>query len=64
MGKASLCLMQLLSCCDPFLRAWAKQRLAHYKVRTRLRILAELPRNPMGKVIKLDLAQLFTAPYG
>ncbi|MFN8641833.1 MAG: AMP-binding protein [Candidatus Binatia bacterium] len=42
------------------LRAWAKERLAPYKVPTRLRLVADLPRNPMGKVIKPDLAGLFS----
>jgi acyl-coenzyme A synthetase/AMP-(fatty) acid ligase len=40
------------------LRAWARQHLAPYKVPTRLRVVHELPRNPMGKVVKPDLARL------
>ena len=41
------------------LRRWAGQRLAPYKLPTRLLILDELPRNAMGKVTKPDLAPLF-----
>jgi malonyl-CoA/methylmalonyl-CoA synthetase len=41
------------------LRAWGKQRLAPYKVPTLLRVLTELPRNPMGKVQKPELLTLF-----
>ena len=37
------------------LRAWAKQHLAPYKVPTLLRVVAEIPRNSMGKVVKPDL---------
>jgi malonyl-CoA/methylmalonyl-CoA synthetase len=41
------------------LRAWAKERLAAYKAPSRLLLLDELPRNPMGKVVKLELRALF-----
>ena len=41
------------------LRAWAKERLAPYKVPTRLRVVDELPRNPMGKVTKPTVSTLF-----
>lgn len=41
------------------LRVWAKQQLAPYKVPTLLHIVAELPRNPMGKVVKPAVAALF-----
>lgn len=41
------------------LRVWAKERLAVYKVPSRLLILQELPRNAMGKVVKPDLVKLF-----
>jgi malonyl-CoA/methylmalonyl-CoA synthetase len=40
-------------------RQWAKQRLAPYKVPTRLCVVDDLPRNPMGKVVKAQVAQLF-----
>lgn len=41
------------------LRAWTKDRLAAYKVPRDLRIVAALPRNAMGKVVKPDVAGLF-----
>jgi malonyl-CoA/methylmalonyl-CoA synthetase len=43
------------------LRAWARERLAVYKVPTRLLIVEALPRNAMGKVTKPDVARLFPA---
>ncbi len=43
------------------LRAWAKDRLAVYKVPSRLLTLNELPRNAMGKVTKPTVAGLFSA---
>jgi malonyl-CoA/methylmalonyl-CoA synthetase len=39
------------------LRAWARERLAPYKLPRELRVLAELPRNAMGKVQKGKLKQ-------
>ncbi len=41
------------------LRAWAKERLAPYKVPRLVRLVDELPRNAMGKVTKPDLRALF-----
>jgi malonyl-CoA/methylmalonyl-CoA synthetase len=41
------------------LRAWGKERLAPYKVPSVLRVLTELPRNPLGKVVKPELKKLF-----
>ena len=41
------------------LRGWSKQRVAPYKVPTLLHVLHGLPRNPMGKVSKPELAALF-----
>ena len=41
------------------LRAWAKDRLAVYKVPSRLRCLEDLPRNAMGKVTKPAVVKLF-----
>jgi malonyl-CoA/methylmalonyl-CoA synthetase len=38
------------------IRAWAKERLAVYKVPSVLRLLEELPRNALGKVNKAHLA--------
>ena len=40
------------------LRAWAKARIASYKVPKRVVVLDEFPRNPVGKVIKPELAKL------
>jgi malonyl-CoA/methylmalonyl-CoA synthetase len=39
------------------LRGWARERLAPYKLPRELRVLAELPRNAMGKVQKGKLKQ-------
>lgn len=44
------------------LRVWAKERLAAYKVPSRLRILRELPRNALGKVTKPAVTELFREP--
>ena len=41
------------------LRTWGKTRLAPYKVPTRVVIVDDLPRNPLGKVIKVLLKELF-----
>ncbi len=41
------------------LRAWARDRLAVYKVPTRCLIVRELPRNSLGKVTKAPLKALF-----
>lgn len=41
-------------------RSWAKERLAVYKVPTRILTVAELPRNAMGKVTKPTVVQLFS----
>jgi malonyl-CoA/methylmalonyl-CoA synthetase len=43
------------------LRHWAKERLATYKVPSRILLLPELPRNAMGKVIKPAIGPLFDA---
>jgi acyl-coenzyme A synthetase/AMP-(fatty) acid ligase len=37
------------------LRAWAGERLAPYKVPSRVHFVAELPRNALGKVVKPEL---------
>ena len=44
------------------LRAWCKKLLAPYKVPTLLQRVSELPRNPMGKVTKPALVELFEEP--
>jgi len=41
------------------LRYWAKEHLAIYKIPQRLLVVAELPRNVMGKVTKPDVKRLF-----
>jgi malonyl-CoA/methylmalonyl-CoA synthetase len=41
------------------LSAWAKTRLAPYKVPRDLRVVPALPRNAMGKVVKPDVMKLF-----
>jgi malonyl-CoA/methylmalonyl-CoA synthetase len=41
------------------LKAWAKQRLAPYKVPRALSVVPTLPRNAMGKVTKPEVAALF-----
>jgi malonyl-CoA/methylmalonyl-CoA synthetase len=46
------------------LRAWARERLAPYKVPSRVLVLEELPRNAMGKVTKPELVRRFTSPPG
>ena len=41
------------------LRSWGKRRLAPYKVPSRFRAVAQLPRNAMGKVVKPQVRRLF-----
>jgi malonyl-CoA/methylmalonyl-CoA synthetase len=43
------------------LRAFAKERLAPYKVPKELALVADLPRNAMGKVTKPSVRELFAA---
>lgn len=43
----------------PELRAWAKERIAAWKIPTRLEIVDDLPKNAMGKVTKPDVKTLF-----
>ena len=38
---------------------WAAPRLASYKLPTRLRLVDDLPRNAMGKVVKARVKELF-----
>jgi malonyl-CoA/methylmalonyl-CoA synthetase len=42
------------------LQEWAKTQLASYKVPRDLRVVDALPRNAMGKVVKPEVAGLFT----
>ncbi len=41
------------------LRTWCKRRLAPYKIPSRLMVVTDLPRNPMGKVTKPALGKMF-----
>jgi malonyl-CoA/methylmalonyl-CoA synthetase len=41
------------------LREWAAARLAQYKLPTRMRLVDDLPRNAMGKVVKARVKELF-----
>ena len=43
------------------LRTWAKERLAPYKIPSRLIIMEDLPRNTLGKVTKPAVKELFRA---
>lgn len=43
------------------LRSWCKERLAVYKVPTKMTIVDELPRNAMGKVTKPQVVKLFSS---
>ncbi len=43
------------------LREWGKERLAVYKVPSRLSVQETLPRNAMGKVVKPDVRKLFAS---
>jgi len=44
------------------LRAWGKERLAPYKLPSRMLALPSLPRNAMGKVVKPEVSKLFRQP--
>ena len=44
------------------LKAWARSRLAPYKIPRELACVARLPRNAMGKVVKPEVAKLFVRP--
>ncbi|HEX2205891.1 MAG TPA: acyl-CoA synthetase [Longimicrobium sp.] len=43
------------------LQAWARERLAPYKLPREIRRVDALPRNAMGKVVKPEVAKLFAA---
>ncbi len=43
------------------LRAFGSEKLARYKVPTRLEVIDALPRNPAGKVLKFELRKRFSA---
>jgi long-chain acyl-CoA synthetase len=57
--KAVVALRAGQSITGPEIIAWAKERLAGYKCPTSVDFMAQLPRNPSGKVLKKDLR----APY-
>jgi malonyl-CoA/methylmalonyl-CoA synthetase len=38
--------------------AWTRERLANYKLPKQVLVLAELPRNTMGKVVKAKLREM------
>ncbi len=46
------------------LREWSRDRLAPYKVPRSLKVVDDLPRNAMGKVLKPELRTLFWNPHG
>ncbi|HEX9166481.1 MAG TPA: acyl-CoA synthetase [Gemmatimonadales bacterium] len=46
------------------LRAWARERLASYKVPTRMLVVTTLPRNAMGKIVKPEVVQLLGGSGG
>lgn len=56
---AALVLREGLSIDLEELRNWASDKLARYKLPTRLLLLSSLPRNSMGKVIKNRIKQSF-----
>jgi malonyl-CoA/methylmalonyl-CoA synthetase len=56
-AAVELCAGQALTL--PDLQTWMKERLAPYKVPRALEVVAALPRNAMGKVVKPDVAKLF-----
>ncbi|MBL8781029.1 MAG: acyl-CoA synthetase, partial [Alphaproteobacteria bacterium] len=41
------------------LRGWGTERLARYKLPSRLEVIDALPRNPAGKVLKFELRKRF-----
>ena len=46
------------------LRAWAAPRLSRYKLPTRFRLVDDLPRNAMGKVVKPRVKEMFEQAEG
>ena len=45
-------------------RAWAEKTIAHYALPRQLVIIAELPRNQMGKILRRKVAQLVRETLG
>jgi fatty-acyl-CoA synthase len=61
-GEAVVCIAALKpgqSLTLEALRAWATERLARYKLPSRLEVIEALPRNPAGKVLKFELRKRF-----
>jgi malonyl-CoA/methylmalonyl-CoA synthetase len=48
-------------CATEAIRAWARDRLAPYKIPRETVLVASLPRNPLGKVVKPELIQSLRA---
>jgi malonyl-CoA/methylmalonyl-CoA synthetase len=48
-------------CATEAIRAWARDRLAPYKIPRETVLVAALPRNPLGKVVKPELIQSLRA---
>ena len=48
-------------CAGDALRAWARERIAPYKVPREVVVQASLPRNALGKVVKPDLIRSLAA---
>jgi malonyl-CoA/methylmalonyl-CoA synthetase len=55
---------QEAACTEEALRAFAKERVAAYKVPKQVVLLPELPRNAMGKVVKPELVKKVPSPSG
>jgi malonyl-CoA/methylmalonyl-CoA synthetase len=45
-------------------RAWAKEHVASYQVPRRIVVVEDLPRNPLGKVMKPELTKLLQKQFG
>ena len=45
-------------------RTWAEKTIAHYALPRQLVIIAELPRNQMGKILRRKVAQLVRETLG
>ena len=46
------------------MRAWAEKTIAHYALPRQLVVIAELPRNQMGKILRRKVAQLVRETLG
>ena len=44
--------------------AWCRDRLAHFKCPREVHLVAELPRNATGKLLKTELRKRFTGVEG